>query len=76
MLPDNNVGDDSVGAVDTETQLVQIFENIKAVLAEAGGDFSNVVKSTSISPIALRCRSIATCAGDTSATTKRRPQPA
>ena len=41
---DNNVGDDSVGAVDTETQLVQIFENIKAVLAEAGGDFSNVVK--------------------------------
>ena len=41
---DENVGDENLGEADIEAQLVQIFENIKAVLEEAGGDFSNVVK--------------------------------
>lgn len=32
---------------DKEAQFVQVFENMKRVLAEAGGDFENLVEMTS-----------------------------
>ncbi len=39
-----NAADESVGTNDAEAQLVQVFENLKGVLAEAGGSFADVVK--------------------------------
>ncbi|MBM3508550.1 MAG: RidA family protein [Alphaproteobacteria bacterium] len=39
-----NAADESVGADNPEVQLVQVFENLKGVLAEAGGSFADVVK--------------------------------
>ncbi len=39
-----NAADESVGADDPEVQLVQVFENLKGVLAAAGGSFADVVK--------------------------------
>jgi len=35
-----------VGEGDVRAQLVQVFENLKSVLADVGGDFTNVVKFT------------------------------
>lgn len=35
-----------VGEGDLDAQIRQVFENIKAVLAHAGADFSNIVKMT------------------------------
>lgn len=45
MLPiDPSTGDFAEGGIKGQTS--QIFDNIKEVLAEAGADFSNVVKTT------------------------------